>query len=256
VTFFETACMEIDYDSIAVLYDTYVTADFDIAFFTDEVRRTPGAVLELTSGTGRLSVPLIELGTDLTCVDVSRGMLDVLQRKLDDRGLEADIRCADICHLELERHFDLAILPFHSFMEILGEERQRACLDSVYNCLNRGGRFICTLQNPPVRGAQVDGVLRLVGRFPAEDGTLVVSGVEQGGRLRVSRLQLFECFGPDGLLRWKRALPMAFELVERSAFERMAEGAGFRVVELYGNYDRVPFDDRHSPAMIFVLEKP
>lgn len=61
-------------------------------------------------------------------------------------------------------------------MEIVGEENQRAALAAVFACLAPGGRFICTLHNPAVRRAQVDGLLRVVGRFPADNGTLVVSG--------------------------------------------------------------------------------
>jgi hypothetical protein len=60
---------QIDYDSVAALYDTYVTADDDVSFFVSEIQQTTGPVLELTSGTGRLSVPLLEAGADLTCVD-------------------------------------------------------------------------------------------------------------------------------------------------------------------------------------------
>lgn len=118
-----------------------------------------------------------------------------------------------------------------------------------------GGRFLCTLHNPAVRRAQVDGVLRVVGSFPAESGTLVVSGFEQGGRPVVKRLQFFELFGPDGRLLWKRLLPMEFAFVEKDAFEEMARGAGFRVTGLFGSYDRAPFDPERSPVMIWSLAK-
>ena len=151
--------------------------------------------------------------------------------------------------------FERAILPFQAFLEIVGEESQRAALASVHGCLAPGGRFVCTLHNPAVRRAQVDGLLRLVGRFPAEEGTLVVSGFEQGGNPVVKRLQFFELFGADGRLLWKRLLPMEFALIERDAFEQMAGSAGFRVAALHGSYDRAPFDPVRSPVMIWELEK-
>lgn len=245
----------IDYDSVAEIYDLYVTADYDVPFFLSETRGVRGPVLELMAGTGRLSLPLIEAGADLTCVDLSEGMLDILQRKLDAQGLRAEVHCQDICHLDLPSRYELAILPFQAFMEIVGEESQQAALASVARCLAPGGRFICTLHNPAVRRAQVDGQLRFVGRFPAEDGTLVVSGFEQGGRPVVTRLQFFELFGPDGRQLWKRLLPMEFVLIERDAFERMARAAGFRLAHLYGSYDRAPFDPERSPVMIWDLEK-
>ncbi len=88
---------QIDYDSVAEIYDLYVTADYDIPFFLHEATNVEGPVLELTAGTGRLSLALIQAGVQLTCVDGSRGMLDVLLRKLRDRGLSAEVLCADVC---------------------------------------------------------------------------------------------------------------------------------------------------------------
>lgn len=77
----------IDYDSIAEIYDLYAAADYDVPFFLSEIRGVEGPILELMAGTGRLSLPLIEAGVRLTCVDSSQGMLDVLSRKLAERGL-------------------------------------------------------------------------------------------------------------------------------------------------------------------------
>jgi hypothetical protein len=101
----------------------------------------------------------------------------------------------------------------------------------------------------------VDSVPRAVGAFPTEGGTLVVSGFEQGGDPIVTRHQFFELYGADGRLVWKRLLRMEFNLIGRGFFETMANSVGFRVVQLYGNYDRTPFDPITSPFMIWVLER-
>ena len=67
-------------------------------------------------------------------------------------------------------------------------------------------------------------MLRVVGQFPARDGTLVVSGFEPEGHPIVRRLQFFELFelfelfeviGDNGRLRSKRILPVAFEFVDK-----------------------------------------
>ena len=73
----------------------------------------------------------------------------------------------DVCHLDLPSRYELAILPFQAFMEIVGEEAQREALASVFACLAPGGRFLCTLHNPAVRRAHVDGLLR--SRYRATD---------------------------------------------------------------------------------------
>jgi SAM-dependent methyltransferase len=245
----------IDYDSIAEIYDLYANADYDIPFFVSEARKVKGPVLELMAGTGRVSVSLLEAGAILTCVDGSQGMLDVLSRKLASRGLQADVRLADVRHLDLPPSFELAVLPFHAFMELVSEDDRRKTLAAVAAALVPGGRFICTLHNPAPRRASVDGVLRAVGAYPVDDGILVVSGFEQGGHPVVRRQQFFELFGHDGRLEWKRLLPMEFALVERAEFEGMARSAGFRVAALYGSYERAEFDPPTSGYMIWVLER-
>ncbi len=245
----------IDYNSIVEIYDLYVTADYDIPFFLSETKSVEGQVLELMAGTGRLSLPLIEAGVKLTCVDSSNAMLEVLSRKLKQRGLRADIHCADVCRLDLPARFELAILPFQAFMEIIGEENQSEALAAVFKCLAPGGRFICTLHNPAIRRKQVDGLLRLVGQFPTGSGTLVVSGFEQGGNPVVSRQQFFEFFDGEERLLEKRLLQMKFAFVEKDEFDYMAQSVGFRVAQLYGSYDRAPFDPVQSPVMIWELEK-
>ncbi len=231
-------------------------ADDDFAFFISEIRDVPGKVLELMAGTGRLSIPLLEAGAQLTCVDAAAGMLSVLSRKLWERNLEAETYCMDVRHLTLEERFSMAILPFQALMEIVDPEDQALAIRSIYQCLEPGGRFICTLHNPAIRRASVDGVLRIASRELLGDGSLVVSGFERGGDPVVERVQLFEHFGPDGRMRWKREQPMRFAMIEKDDFERMSAAAGFRVAAWFGGYDRRALDLESSPVMISILEKP
>ena len=69
---------DIQWDAVASLYDSYVTATFDVPFFLAEAKAVPGPVLELMAGTGRVSLPLVEAGVPLTCVDASGAMLSRL----------------------------------------------------------------------------------------------------------------------------------------------------------------------------------
>ncbi|MDJ0554187.1 MAG: class I SAM-dependent methyltransferase [Microcoleaceae cyanobacterium MO_207.B10] len=52
-----------------------------IPFFLNEAKNCKN-VLELISGTGRLSIPLLEAGIPLTCVDNSPQMLEILRQKI------------------------------------------------------------------------------------------------------------------------------------------------------------------------------
>jgi len=94
-----------DYDSVAEIYDLYASATCDYEFFSSRIS-TGMRVLEPASGTGRLSISLLEAGAKPICVDLSPGMPKVLRRKLSNRGLEAEVHCADVQHLEFEDEFE------------------------------------------------------------------------------------------------------------------------------------------------------
>jgi SAM-dependent methyltransferase len=248
-----------DYERVAALYDAYAHQDFDYDFFLDEVKRRPGRALELMAGTGRLSLPLIEAGADLTCVDSSPAMLEVFRKKLEKRDLRADLVCMDAARLSLGETFDLIFIPFHSFAEILCEDEQKRTLDRIAGHLTSAGRFICTLHNPAVRLKAANAGTRLLGRFPlgSDEGTLLLWSHEryfEAERL-VRGYQLYEIYDRDFSMQSRFFLDLAFFVHDRESFETLASEAGFSVEALYGSYDRTEFDREQSPVMIWSLRR-
>jgi SAM-dependent methyltransferase len=248
----------ISYSSVAHLYDSYVNTDFDFAFFLKEAKEANGKVLELACGTGRLSIPLLRAGVDLTCVDYSEEMLEVFRKKLEKNHLSCQIANQDMADLSLPDRFDLIFIPFHSFSEILDEAKHTQALTRIREHLTDTGRFVCTLHNPTVRTQSMDGKVKELGRFPIEEGhTLIVSTCFKfDDRSQIVRgSQFYDVCDSHGAVVEKRQLGVSFYLFHRSQFEKLALTAGFKVVELYGNYDRSPFDEAKSPFMIWVLQR-
>ncbi|MGB8215085.1 MAG: class I SAM-dependent methyltransferase [Anaerolineales bacterium] len=251
--------MEINnYDYIADLYDIYVPATFDIDFFLSEAKKITGEVLELMSGTGRVSVPLIEAGVKLTCVDLSAGLNAILEDKLQKLGLKADVYQMDVRKLELRKKFDMVIIPFSSFAHITSPDDQRKALAQIRQLLLPGGTFICTLGNPKLRQKAVDGKLRLFRKYPLPDtqGLLLLWIVENSSNddeQVVEAMQFYEEYDAKGVLQSKRLLELHFRLSQKDEFEELAKAAGFKVKALYGDYDYSEFRD-DSPVMIWFLE--
>lgn len=242
-----------NYDEVAELYDIYVDVDFDVDYFVGEALKVVGPVLELACGTGRLSLPLVRAGVDLTCVDISAKMLDVLEGKLLDNKLSANVIQADICELPLDQQFDLVIFPFHSFAEIVGRNQHLEVLNTVYSGLNAGQKFICTLLNPTVHRKSIDGTKQIVGRHQLGDRTLTVSGISVGGDPVVSREQYYEIHDNRGALVSKKTMKMTYELVEPTEFLQIAESVGFSSLNRYGDYQRSVFDLDKSPVIVWEL---
>lgn len=77
----------IDFDRVADIYDYYVNLGYDTEFYLQLLKGRDCQVLELMCGTGRVSLPLIENGVNLTCVDYAAKMLSRLEDKLAEKGL-------------------------------------------------------------------------------------------------------------------------------------------------------------------------
>jgi SAM-dependent methyltransferase len=248
----------IDYSRIADLYDTYVRTTVDIPFFQAEAE-TADSVLELMAGTGRVSLPLIKAGVRLTCVDHSPEMLAVLQAKLQAQGLTAVIKSMDVRQLDLNQAFDLILLPFQAFAELVTPTDQRQVLSAIAQHLAAGGRFICPLHNPHVRLKSADGKLRLWKQYPLqpEQGTLLFWGMEtfDPESELLNGYEFFEVYDGRGVMRSKRMLETRFRLINKAEFEALATLLGFKVAALYGDYDYSPFQEGVSPFMIWVLSK-
>jgi SAM-dependent methyltransferase len=246
---------------VAHLYDTYVTVTADIPFYR-RAAVSDSDVLELMCGTGRVSLPLAAAEVRLTCVDASSAMLAILKEKLARLPeLAGNVRVVqmDVRQLALGRQFDLVLLPFQSFGEIVSADDQQQALTRIRQHMKDGGQFICTAHNPHVRRKTLDGQFRLLGRFPLEEeqGTLLLWGLAtcNPATQLVEGVQLYEAYDSVGLLQSKRLLEIRFVLLERDQFEARAAAAGLRVAMLYGDYDWAPFDEETSPYMIWVLEK-
>src|SRR5690349_2301707 len=98
-----------DYARVAKYYDLYARTEIDVPFFFEAAQGCRN-VLELTSGTGRLSLPLLERGVKLSCLDNSPEMLAILCEKLVRRGLSALVYEMDATSFSLPEMYDLIFI--------------------------------------------------------------------------------------------------------------------------------------------------
>jgi SAM-dependent methyltransferase len=237
----------------------------DIAFYVDCHREAGGATLEVACGTGRVLIPCARAGGAITGLDFSAAMLDVCRAKLAQEPEEVRERVTlvegDMTDFDLGRTFGLITIPFRPFQHLLTVAAQRACLAGVRRHLAPGGRFVfdvfhpnpAYLTEPPDFGAaRVD-----IPETPLPDGRTVSRASRITGFHRAAQYNDIEMFYdvtcPDGRReRLVQSFPMRY--FYHYEVEHLLELCGFRVVELYGNFDRSPFRD-DSPEMIFVAEK-
>lgn len=121
----------------------------DIDFYAGIAREAGGNVLELGCRTGRVSLPLADLGFNVTSVDLSEGLLSIAQRKAAGMPIAAQQRLRfvqqDMSKLELGEQFAAAVVPFHAFEHLLTSELQIRALEAIHRHIQPGGRLVLDL---------------------------------------------------------------------------------------------------------------
>lgn len=144
-----------EYDGFAPHYDAQYPESEpqpDIPFFVELARESGSPVCELACGTGRILLPVARAGIDITGVDVSSDMLEVLAGKLAREPHEVQsrvaLKCADMRSCRPSRRFRLVYCAFNSFLHLTTTDDQLACLDAVRGCLEPDGRLAISLFAP------------------------------------------------------------------------------------------------------------
>jgi len=247
-----------DYSVLADIYDDFCVFDEDIEFFRSAAAAGRGPVLELMAGTGRVSLPMLGAGADLTCVDSSLSMLEVLSRKLVGHKQRARLVCGDVCSLPLATGFELVVLPFRGFSELVGESMQLAALAETARVLRPGGIFICTAHNSVVRAAAADGRWHELGRYHGRQDQTVALHLKTalsdrpGVVVGEQRVEVLDAHGRDVE---RRSVALEFSLVSPAVLVEMARSVALAAARMLGDWDGAPFDETSSPTLIAIFEK-
>jgi SAM-dependent methyltransferase len=248
--------------ALARLYDAF-PFDADLPFYLELAGKTGGQVLEVACGTGRLLVPLARAGYDVTGVDRSPHMLDVVREKLAVAGPDVTGRArlveGDMRSFAADGPFDLAILPVKSFAYLVERADQQSALRCIAAHLRPGGVFALDLLHPrPEWLAQPPGSLRNdLTRSVAERG-IVVSRTETAvstdlaAQIRVIR-SAYDVIARDGSVT-RRIVEWPFRYSYRFEAELLLERAGFAVEHFFGGYRREPFTS-DSEVMLLVARR-
>ncbi|HEY1353740.1 MAG TPA: class I SAM-dependent methyltransferase [Ktedonobacteraceae bacterium] len=248
-----------DYDFIAPFYDIeHAQFGEDLDMYRNFAELCGGSILELACGSGRLLVPLARAGYTLTGVDISAAMLELARLALEKAGLSA--RCQlvqqDMCQLDLPGKFRLAAIALGSFGHIITRARQQQALAAIRRHLSTGATFILDLSNNDARYMEhLSGQLLHRGTWQQPDGSYVTHFLASASSPTYHRLELthfYEVYRQGEAMR-RTVSQTSLYLFERSEVELLLEQAGFRVQNIYGNYDFGPCE-HESPRMVFLAE--
>lgn len=145
------------YDAIAHLYDVDMARNMpfdDVALYARVCRASPGAVLELGCGNGRVLLDLMARGIDVTGVDSSAGMLAALREKAAVRALPSPRACRmDVRRLGFRPTFAVVLCPYSLVTYMTDETDAVRMLSEAKRVLAPGGVIVVDAFVPkPVAG--------------------------------------------------------------------------------------------------------
>ena len=254
--------------ALARLYDVDLFDDpGDIDLYVALAARTGGPILELAAGSGRIAVPLVQAGYEVTAVDIDPAMLARLRDRLaatatgqpDVAGRLHPVQ-ADLIGLKLagDPQFGLAILGLNSILLLDSREKQRAAIETMARHLGPGGVAVVDVWLPAADElARYDGRLSLeYVRIDPETHLVVTktASAEHEPTRGIVDLTAIYDEGEQGgpIRRWVRHDRL--RLLSPDELSDMAEDAGLIVEVLAGSYDLEPLVN-HDERVILIARR-
>ena len=247
------------YDQWAEIYDSvYAYVTDDIPFYVEEARRSGGPVLELGCGTARVAVPIAQTGIDIVGVDSSPAMLEVARLKVDGARLTDRLRLveADMRDFSLDERFNLAIIPFRGFLSLLSVEDQMLTLGNIKSHLAPGGKLAFNIFVPDLNMLVQEGDVAYHFR-DVTDGKgkrLVMwhqSAYDNYNQIIDARVIVDE-LAIDGVVDRRLYKDFRLRYSHRWEVQHLLTACGYEVEDLFGDFDRSPFDEA-SREMVWVV---
>jgi SAM-dependent methyltransferase len=120
----------------------------DLPFWLSLAAQHGGPILELGCGTGRVMLPLIEAGHQVTGLDLSAEMLSQLRALAAKSEIDSPhLVQADLTNFSLDRRFPLILLPCNTYSTLSNSQRQ-STITCIRQHLTPHGVFATSLPNP------------------------------------------------------------------------------------------------------------
>ena len=232
------------------LYDAlHQDIETDKNVITHYAKKCNGPVLEVASGTGRLSKYITDLGLPYTGIDNSQSFLDVSIENLGSRGT---FLLRDMRDFHLNKKFDFIFIGFNSFLHNLTDKDAVSCLASIKTHLNDGGLFLLSIFQPDHSFLYRDEYL-----YEAR-----TSFHYQGKQCRMMEKNSFDDETQINSLTWQLEIDGNLSEETYSFKQRMYyphkmdllfQETGFSIQEKFGDWEMNPLDEE-SPLQIYICK--
>ena len=224
-------------------YSAHRDPSGDREFYAGLARETGGPVLELGCGTGRVLLPIAQLGIACVGLDVSAAMIDVLRSKAPPPNLTLVHASMTDFDLGADR-FQLVFSAFRAFQHLYTVEEQLAALARVRRHLAPGGVFAFDMFAPNLAWLARDDEAEQSHTRVRDDGSEIRSHVtfRPDRMTQVMHARFRHERWRDGAFVSEEGAEVGLRWFHHFELEHLLARAGFAVTALFGGFDRRPYD--------------
>lgn len=223
----------------AELYDEWFGKEpfIDQSFYQYLIENNPGPALEIGSGTGRLLLPLLRDGFDVEGLEPSQDMINICLEKAKRMKVEPAIYRQRMELLDIAKKYQTIYIPFCSFQLVVDRLAAFETLKKFYDHLQNNGQLIISLFIPEEDRSQQD-MWRIRRTLERDNEKIILS--ESLKKDRFEQLQReyvkYEIY-KDSKLDNTFTSKISLRWYHRYEFQMMLEQAGFKDIEIFGDYN-------------------
>ena len=246
-----------NYGPASKYYDLFASND-DVDFYKELAVKHGRKALELGVGTGRVAIELAKANVTVWGIDNSRYMLNIARQKLKTSSTSirkrVRLKLGDIRNFKLKEKFPIVYIPSATFEHCITQEDQNRCLTNVYNALERKGILAFDVSQLSSKKRESSWWIDRRELSPKEEVVRTIFS-RRNPQTNIVSVNLFFEVHQEGRLKERYYEYGEARIFSKREIEKTLKDAGFRVDNVYGNFDRSP----HSPEsqkLIFVASAP
>lgn len=228
--------MEFDETTFGTIYANEYDAQHDPGTTEESVELIANLaggmrLLEFAIGTGRMALPLAAKGFDVSGIEGSPEMIEILRSK--PGGADIHVEQGDMSTTRIDGAFDFAFLVFNTLFNLKTQDAQVKCFQNAAQHLRPGGRFLIETFVPDpdrfgaAKSARTLDVSSNAAELELSQHDRATQRVDfQRVRFSASGVKLFP-------LQMRYALPPEIDL--------MARLAGLTLEHRWGGWNREPY---------------
>lgn len=235
-----------------VIFDQF---DYALDFYLNLARQSPGPVLEIGCGTGRITIPLLKSGTQVDGLDLSASMLDELKKKASALGYQPTLTASDMARFQLNKKYALIFITFNSFVHNLTQEDQINCLRCCREHLLPEGKLVLDTFFPGqhiLAAEQNTRVLELEKVHPTTGNLMRLYDTRSFERVKQIQHSINEIEEvlPDGSIKLLQGSEFDTRWIYREEMALLLRAAGFSGWTISGSFEGKPLSEETDSMIV------